>query len=251
MLNIGEAQSNTEAPVDRPSLERALLDEMTAWTPRDRGGAFRTWHRHALSLVHLTVLTALEVEGPLAMRRLAETMDVSDASATGIVDRMAKRGLVERRHGTDDRRLVLVHSTQAGKKIFEDMAAHRRELLVRIIAELSLDEMRALLIGMRAMQTARRKVLAATPAADVAAEPEAQPAPEPANTPNAAAQPAADAAAQPAADAAAQPAADPAAQPAADPAAQPAADPAAQPAADPAAEPANTPDAAPLIASGV
>jgi len=155
------ARNNDEtAPpaIDRATLERELLDEMTAWSPRDRGGMFKSWHRHALSLVHLNVLTALEAEGPLSMSSLAEAMDVSDASATGIVDRMEKRGLVERRHGTDDRRVVLVHATDAGRQVFIDMAAHRREALSKILAALTADEIAALLTGMRAIHAARRRV---------------------------------------------------------------------------------------------
>jgi DNA-binding MarR family transcriptional regulator len=169
MLNITGARSISDQKPDRQTLERELLDEMTAWTPRDRGGAFKAWHRHALSLVHLTVLTTLELEGPLAMKRLAETLDVSDASATGIVDRMAKRGLVERKHGTDDRRVVLVHPTEAGKTIFEDMAARRREVMARVIGELTGDEIEALLVGMRAIQAARGRVLASIAATDTGA----------------------------------------------------------------------------------
>jgi len=163
-----DAESGTVLP-DRPSLERELLDEMTAWSPRDRGGMFKTWHRHALSLVHLNVLSALEAQGALSMRRLAEEMDVSDASATGIVDRMEKRGLVVRRHATGDRRMVLVERTGAGQTIFEDLAAHRRELLSRVIGELSPDEMAALLVGLRAVQAARRRVLGAEAASEIAA----------------------------------------------------------------------------------
>ena len=143
----------------RENLERELLEEMTSWSPRDRGGAFTTWHRHSLSLVHLNVLTALEAEGPLAMKRLAEMMDVSDASATGIVDRMEKRGLVERRHGTEDRRVVRVHPTPAGEQVFSDMAAHRREMLSKVLAELNEEDMGALLVGMRAIHAARRRVM--------------------------------------------------------------------------------------------
>ena len=131
---------------------------MTGWSPRDRGGIFKSWHRHALSLVHLNVLTELEAEGPLSMRRLAEAMDVSDASATGIVDRMEKRGLVERIHGTDDRRVVLVHATDAGRQVFTDMAAHRRQGLAKILGELTAEEIAGLLIGMRAIHAARRRV---------------------------------------------------------------------------------------------
>jgi DNA-binding MarR family transcriptional regulator len=151
-------QPPSKQPGDRATLERELLDEMTAWSPRDRGGVFKSWHRHALSLVHLNVLTVLEAEGALSMKRLAETMDVSDASATGIVDRMEKRGLVERRHGTDDRRVVQVHPTDAGRQVFVDMAAHRRGVLSKVLTELTPEEMSALLVGMRAIHAARRRV---------------------------------------------------------------------------------------------
>ena len=48
------------------------------------------------------------------MGDLAEELDVSVASATGIVDRMEQRGLVERRHGPDDRRVVMVDLTATG-----------------------------------------------------------------------------------------------------------------------------------------
>src|SRR5664279_4133717 len=163
MQTISDARTtHSEAEVvstDRQALQRELLEEMTAWSPRDRDGAFKTWHRHALSLVHLNVLTALEAEGPLSMRRLAEAMDVSDASATGIVDRMEKRGLVERRHGTDDSRKVLVHPTDAGRQVFSDMADQRRGMLSKVLAELNDEEMAALLIGMRAIHAARRRVM--------------------------------------------------------------------------------------------
>lgn len=147
-----------EQTVDRAALERELLDEMTSFLTRDRGGAFKAWHRNALSLVHLNVLTALEAAGPLSMRRLAEEMDVSDASATGIVDRMEKRSLVERRHDTSDRRVVLVYPTEAGAQVFRDMAARRQETLRRVLGQLSGPEMAALLTGMRAVHAARQKV---------------------------------------------------------------------------------------------
>ncbi len=166
---------------DRPALQRELLEEMTSWSPRDRSGVFKTWHRHALSLVHLNVLTALESEGPLSMRRLAEAMDVSDASATGIVDRMEKRGLVERRHSTEDRRVVRVHLTDAGRHVFQDMAEHRRGMLSIELDELTEDELQALLVGMRAIHAARRRVSEASPAHDAGSGESAATAPATAN----------------------------------------------------------------------
>src|SRR5882672_9895536 len=95
------------AKATRP-LTDEVLDELTSWQSRLRMAAFQKFARGTLSIVHLSVLAALETQGPLSMTKLAETMDVSVASATGIVTRMEKRGVVRRRHAEDDRRVVLV-----------------------------------------------------------------------------------------------------------------------------------------------
>jgi DNA-binding MarR family transcriptional regulator len=117
--------------------------------------AFRSWLKGSLSLIHLHVLTVLEAEGPLPMSRLAETLDVSVASATGIVTRMEERGLVERHHDADDRRVVIVSQTDAGVAVFRDMMEHRRERLMGLLGRLTDDELQAFLVGLRAMRNAR------------------------------------------------------------------------------------------------
>ena len=139
----------------RDALIAELVDEMTAWSPRDRMSAFRSWLKGSLSLIHLHVLTVLEADGAIPMSRLADVLDVSVASATGIVTRMEERGLVERRHGETDRRVVLVRPTEAGIAIFRDMTEHRRQQLAILFTRLTDDELTALLTGLRAMRAAR------------------------------------------------------------------------------------------------
>jgi DNA-binding MarR family transcriptional regulator len=140
----------------RDTLIAELVDEMTAWSPRDRINVFRSWLKGSLSLIHLHVLTVLEADGAMSMSRLAETLDVSVASATGIVGRMEERGLVERTHGEKDRRVVLVRPTEAGIAIFRDMTEHRRQALAHLFTRLTDDELTALLTGLRAMHAARQ-----------------------------------------------------------------------------------------------
>jgi DNA-binding MarR family transcriptional regulator len=148
-------------PSDRPAdrardtLIAELVEEMTSWSPRERINAFRSWLKGSLSLIHLHVLTVLEADGAMPMSRLAEMLDVSVASTTGIVSRMEERGLVERRHGETDRRVVLVRPTEAGIAIFRDMTEHRRQSLTHLFTRLTDDELTALLIGLRAMRAAR------------------------------------------------------------------------------------------------
>lgn len=139
----------------RDTLIAELVEEMTSWSPRERINAFRSWLKGSLSLIHLHVLTILEADGPMPMSRLAETLDVSVASTTGIVGRMEERGLLERSHGEADRRVVTVRPTEAGIAIFRDMNEHRRRSLTHLFSRLTDEELTALLTGLRAMRAAR------------------------------------------------------------------------------------------------
>ena len=138
----------------------ACVKELGAWNPRERMGMFRRWLQGSLSIIQLHVLTILEGEGPVSMSRLAESLDVSVASATGIVDRMEQRGLVERRHAENDRRVVLVHPTRAGEAIFTELEHHRRTMLREVLSRLTNDELKSCLVGMRAMARARAELTA-------------------------------------------------------------------------------------------
>ena len=158
-LNISAASSASSTEVRRRQLADDLIEELIA-TPRERMGAFRAWHRGALSLVHLNVLSVLEAEGPISMGRLAEALDVSVASATGIVSRMIDRGVVERRHDAADRRVVLVHLTEAGANVTRSLEAQHRERLGQLLEQLSSEEMSGLLVGLRAMHAAKSRMLA-------------------------------------------------------------------------------------------
>lgn len=136
-----------------------LLEELTSWSPRERAGALRHWLRGSLSLVHLHVLTVLEADGPLSMSKLAEALDVSVASTTGIVDRMEQRGLVERRHQPVDRRVIRVHATDAGDSVFRDLAMERRKHLAGLLDRMTDAELESFLTGLRAMRRVRTEAM--------------------------------------------------------------------------------------------
>jgi DNA-binding MarR family transcriptional regulator len=150
----------TEGDAARQACIDELLGIMLPWDPRERMGAFKMWLRGSLSLTHLHVLTTLETSGPLSMSHLAEALDVSVASATGIVSRMEERGLVERRHSDADRRVVLVHLTDAGSAVFPAMDDQRRAHMSTVLARLTEAELDNLLVGFRATRTARAAMAA-------------------------------------------------------------------------------------------
>jgi DNA-binding MarR family transcriptional regulator len=167
------ATSNTAAsghgPADTRSRSRQtvtleIVEELMSWSPIEMMGAYRRLHRGGLSLVHLHVLALLSVDGSLSMGRLAEALDVSVASATGIVGRMEAKGLVRRRHAERDRRVVLVESTTAAQEVFREIDERRREGLTRVLRHLADSDLDALLTGHRALRAARSASVAERPA---------------------------------------------------------------------------------------
>jgi DNA-binding MarR family transcriptional regulator len=152
-LNI-DAAADTNAVAPRP-LVAEVIDELTSWNPREFITAFQRWHHGSISLIHLNVLALLEGHGPLAMSKLAEALDISVASMTGVIDRMEKRGLVERRHDLEDRRVVLGHPAAGGRQLFSDIDDRRRHGLAKLLDSLTDADLEALLRGHRALRAAR------------------------------------------------------------------------------------------------
>ena len=144
----------------RERLVEEVLDELTAHSPADIVHAMRRLPTGPLSLVHLNVLVLLSDGSHLPMRALAEELDVSQASATGIVDRMERRGLVERTRDDADRRVVRVALTDAGHRLVATLSAQRRGRLAQLLGDLTDDELEGLLRGTRALASARARLAA-------------------------------------------------------------------------------------------
>jgi DNA-binding MarR family transcriptional regulator len=143
-------------PADRPTLIAQLTDELSNRGPKEALHHMRHWPSGRLSLVHLNVLMTLRDE-PLPMGALAEALDVSHASVTGIVDRMEQRGLVERQRDDTDRRVVRVAVTDEGRRLTGLLADQRREHLALLLDDLTTDELTGFLVGVRAMRRARER----------------------------------------------------------------------------------------------
>lgn len=80
-----------------------------------------------------TELTALEhlVDAPSTPTELAHLLEVSTAASTGIVDRLERRGHVERRPHPADRRRTTLHVTAGGRA---EIVGHLMPMLVALRA---------------------------------------------------------------------------------------------------------------------
>jgi len=104
----------------------------------------RKLSRHGLTESQFGVLEALLHLGPLCQRELGEKILKSGANVSTVVENLAKRGLVRRERGGDDRRFVSVVLTGGGRAIAERALPVTVAELVDAFAGLSAAEQRQL-----------------------------------------------------------------------------------------------------------
>ncbi len=94
----------------------------------------------SISRFELLALQLSEKFQIITMSNLAQGMAVPMSTATGIVDRLVKRGLLKRGRSEEDRRVVTVSLTDNGKALVEDFKKHFRDFLDRIRSLLTEEE---------------------------------------------------------------------------------------------------------------
>jgi DNA-binding MarR family transcriptional regulator len=142
-----------------PSPERrALIGEIVAGTAviagHQRCAVVRRLHRQGISMAHLQTLWILQEHGPQPMTRLADLLGVAVPNATGIIDRMEQRGLVERLRDGADRRVVTVRQTPEGARAVEEIDGWRSDMLVELLDRLDTDQLLRLVGGIQELRAA-------------------------------------------------------------------------------------------------
>jgi DNA-binding MarR family transcriptional regulator len=98
-----------------------------------------------ITLPQFKIMLLLFFHGSLRMSDIAAQLDVTLPTATSLVDRLVERDYVLRESQLNDRRVVLCHLSEKGRKsinrIWETASARSRELLG------SLDENRLKMLG--------------------------------------------------------------------------------------------------------
>ena len=107
-----------------------------------------------ISMTHLHILWVLEHHGDLTMSRLADMLDVSVSNATGLVDRMEERGLVERARVPDDRRVVIVRASAEGARIRDEIETLKQDRMRAILGRLRPDQLSRVLTAIGDLQGA-------------------------------------------------------------------------------------------------
>ncbi|ONI85162.1 MarR family transcriptional regulator [Saccharothrix sp. ALI-22-I] len=101
-----------------------------------------------ITVAQYTALTVLERHDGLPAARLARDSFVTAQSMADMVYALEKRGLIERERNPANRRELLIHLTDEGRKLLADQAEAVAAVERRMISELSpqqVDQFRSLL----------------------------------------------------------------------------------------------------------
>ncbi|MDQ0061360.1 MarR family winged helix-turn-helix transcriptional regulator [Paenibacillus harenae] len=117
------------------------LDESFRQVRRQINSEWNSYNVHGLGITHGRMLVILGQCGSLKASALAEQLMITSGGVTGIADRLIELGYIERRRGEQDRRVVMLHLTEEGKKMVELIEKVRNKMMIRLFDGMTVEEM--------------------------------------------------------------------------------------------------------------
>jgi DNA-binding MarR family transcriptional regulator len=159
-IAAGSPAGSTSDPISEPHrAARAALADLGRSFGTLRCAGSRRLVELGVSMTHFHVLTLLRHHDAMSMGRLADAMGASMSAATGIIDRMEERGLIERVRVPDDRRVVVVRPTRTGNDLVDDAELLKSTVMDAALARLSDDQLGHLAVSAASLNAALREEL--------------------------------------------------------------------------------------------
>jgi MarR family transcriptional regulator, organic hydroperoxide resistance regulator len=97
-----------------------------------------------VSIPQCDVLTTLTEKEGVSQQELAKRLYVTKGNISGLIDRLAEAGLVERRSTANDRRQRAIHLTEAGRRTAEKAIAVQRRWIAATLGRMAEGDLEAL-----------------------------------------------------------------------------------------------------------
>jgi DNA-binding MarR family transcriptional regulator len=102
-----------------------------------------------ITIAQYRTIVVLASRGPQKLADLAEQLGVTPPTAGRMSDRLVRRGLVTRHRGEDDRRVVRIAITPAGRDVVDEATRHRRAIIAEILSGMPADRRREIAVALR------------------------------------------------------------------------------------------------------
>lgn len=107
------------------------------------------WIKLDLQLSKSELFTLLQVDrnGEIIMSQIADFINIPMSTATGLIERLVKKGYIERVRNETDRRIVAIRLTDEGKKLADEVKQSISAFIGKIFEALT-DEEEKLMMSM-------------------------------------------------------------------------------------------------------
>ena len=119
------------------SLRREFLSVLIETSRHLRHFVDQRARRLGLTGAQLRVLAKLSRREGATQVELAEEMEVRPISLSGLIDKLARQGLVERRGDARDRRINRIHLTAAGRAMSRKIDGFREEIAGEVLQQVN------------------------------------------------------------------------------------------------------------------
>jgi DNA-binding MarR family transcriptional regulator len=111
-------------------MEKAFLEIMDVIKPE-------VWEDEEITSTQFQILKTLAARDKWTVSEIADAMKVRASATTVIIDRLVKRGYVDRYRSELDRRIVYVQLNQSGLLNFERIQEKRNGILLKYMSKLT------------------------------------------------------------------------------------------------------------------
>jgi DNA-binding MarR family transcriptional regulator len=119
-----------------------------------------------VTLPQFRMLVVLATHGEMKLAALAGHLAVNSSTATRMADRLTATGLIDRQVNPANRREIALRLTESGRRIVDDVTAHRRSEIATIITRMRPDQRTGLVTALRAFTDAGQEPPVGAPARD-------------------------------------------------------------------------------------
>ena len=110
-----------------------------------------SWKGLDVPLAQLKSLFIITCKGSTNLRKLSDDLGVTPGDVTGIIDRLVKQGLVSRGEDPEDRRVIVLQSTDKGRALLANLRESGANKMAQILARMRPEELSSLASGLFAL----------------------------------------------------------------------------------------------------
>lgn len=125
-----------------PSLVKLLwvmkVDRPSSWSPTFEG----------LSPLDLHIIAFIQAKPDVILKEIRDYLDIPNSTLTGMIDRLEKRGLIERIISSRDRRSYGLKLTEAGAAVRKEQQLIRMQSAANMLKSLDTEEERRAFVNM-------------------------------------------------------------------------------------------------------